>query len=207
MTDAETRVFVVDDDAAMREALDSLLRSVGLQVESFASAGEFMQYDRAETTSCVVLDVRLPGTSGLELQHELRAAGACPPIIFITGHGDVQMGVQAMKAGATDFLQKPFRDQDLLDAIYDALDADRRARAHRAGLEALRRRHDTLSERERQVFVSIVSGMMNKQIALDLGLAESTVKIHRRRIMLKMQAASLPALVRMADRLHILPKE
>ena len=203
MMDAEALVFVVDDDAPMRESLQNLLRSVGLRVEAFASAQEFLRSTRPDVPSCLVLDVRLPGLSGLELQQRLAEGDMAMPIIFITGHGDIPMTVQAMKAGAVEFLTKPFRDQALLDAIQQALARDRAAREQRAQSEELRRRYRSLTPRERDVLALVVTGLLNKQIAGELGTSEASVKVHRQHVMAKMGAGSLAALVRMADRLGI----
>ena len=203
MMDAEALVFVVDDDAPMRESLQNLLRSVGLRVEAFASAQEFLRSTRPDVPGCLVLDVRLPGLSGLELQQRMAEGDPHMPIIFITGHGDIPMTVQAMKAGAVEFLTKPFRDQELLDAIHQALARDRHAREQRAQSEALRRRYRTLTPRERDVLALVVTGLLNKQIAGELGTSEASVKVHRQHVMAKMGAGSLAALVRMADRLGI----
>jgi len=201
--DAEALVFVVDDDASMRESLQNLLRSVGLRVEAFTSAQEFLRSTRPEVPSCLVLDVRLPGLSGLELQQRLAEGDMAMPIIFITGHGDIPMTVQAMKAGAVEFLSKPFRDQALLDAIQQALARDRAAHEQRAQREELRRRYHSLTPRERDVLALVVTGLLNKQIAGELGTSEASVKVHRQHVMAKMGAGSLAALVRMADRLGI----
>jgi FixJ family two-component response regulator len=204
MSETDATVFVVDDDAPMRESLKNLIRSVGLRVELFASAQEFLRSKRPDLPSCLVLDVRLPGLSGLDLQTRASDAGMEVPIIFITGHGDIPMSVRAMKAGAVEFLTKPFRDQDLLDAIQQALERDRIARDQRAALEELRRRFASLTSREREVMKHVVAGLLNKQIGAELGTSETTVKIHRHEVMEKMGAGSLPELVRMADRLRIL---
>jgi FixJ family two-component response regulator len=203
MSEADAMIFVVDDDASMREALQRLLRSVGLQVTTFASAREFLQHRGADVPGCLVLDVRLPGLSGLDLQHELAAAQIDLPIIFMTGYGDIPMTVQAMKAGAVEFLTKPFRDQDLLDAIQHALERDRVAWHRRAALAAVRQRYDRLTPREREVMRLVVAGWLNKQIAADLGTSEIMVKVHRGQVMRKMQAASVADLVRMAAQLRI----
>lgn len=201
MTSERPVVFVVEDDPSLRPALESLIRSVGLRVRGFASAREFLEQPRSGAPACLVLDVRLPGLSGLELQRELAAAGVPIPIIFITGHGDIPMSVQAMKAGAREFLTKPFRDQELLDAIRLAIETDRAARTERAELAALRQRQTSLTSREREVMALVVSGLLNKQIAGELGTSQITVKVHRRRVMQKMQAGSLADLVKMAVRL------
>jgi RNA polymerase sigma factor (sigma-70 family) len=205
MMDADALVFVVDDDASLRASLQDLLASVGLQVVACASAQEFLRRPRPEGPSCLVLDVRLPGLSGLELQRQLAAGDRDMPIIFITGHGDIPMSVQAMKAGAVEFLPKPFRDQDLLDAIHQALARDRQAREQRAQREALRRRFDTLTPRQREVMARMVAGRLNKQIAGELGTSEATVKTHRQQVMAKMRAESLADLIRLADQLGLLP--
>jgi FixJ family two-component response regulator len=196
-------VFVVDDDPSMRRALESLLRSVGHEVRLFSSAPEFMQAVRGDVPGCLVLDVRLPGMSGLAFQQELTKAGIALPIIFITGHGDVPMTVRAMKAGAVEFLTKPFDDQVLLDAIHAALERDRARRREDASLATLRARYDELTERERQVMSHVVAGWVNKRIAGELGLSVVTVKVHRGQVMRKMQARSVAELVRMADRLGV----
>jgi FixJ family two-component response regulator len=203
MTEAEATVFVVDDDAAMRLSLRNLLRSVGLRVEAFTSAQEFLGSQRPDMRGCLVLDVRLPGASGLDLQARMAQADMEIPIIFITGHADVPMTVRAMKAGAVEFLTKPFRDQDLLDAIHQALERDRTTRERRAGTDQLRRRFESLTPREREVMGLVVVGLLNKQIAREVGTSETTVKIHRRQAMEKMGAGSLAELVRMADRLGV----
>lgn len=199
----EPVVFIIDDDRAVREALQSLLRSVGLRVELFDSAAGFMESALPDVPSCIVLDIRLPRLSGLDFQAELAKAGLDLPIIFITGHGDIQMSVQAMKAGAVDFLTKPFRDQDLLDAVTAAIERDRGRREEKRKASRLRSRHDSLTPREREVMALVTSGLMNKQIAADLGLSEITVKIHRGHVMRKMGAKSLAELVKMAGTLSI----
>jgi FixJ family two-component response regulator len=205
MMDADALVFVVDDDASLRASLQDLLASVGLQVVACASAQEFLRRPRPEGPSCLVLDVRLPGLSGLELQRQLAAGDLTIPIIFITGHGDIPMSVQAMKAGAVEFLPKPFRDQELLDAIHQALAHDRLAREQRGQHDALRRRFDTLTPRQRDVMARMVAGRLNKQIAGELGTSEATVKAHRKQVMAKMRAESLADLIRIADQLGLLP--
>ncbi|MDR3527059.1 MAG: response regulator transcription factor [Rhizomicrobium sp.] len=202
MTKHDAIVYVVDDDDAIREALGGLLRSVGLTMIGSGSPREFMAHDRADAPSCLVLDVRLPGASGLEFQRELAAANENIPIIFITGHGDIPMSVRAMKAGAVEFLTKPFRDQDLLDAIQGALATDRARRDQERSLSDLRTRLASLTEREKQVMAILVQGHVNKQIGAAIGTTESTVKAHRAQIMRKMQAATLADLIRMAGRLQ-----
>jgi FixJ family two-component response regulator len=206
MTEAletEPIVFVVDDDASMRKALANLFRSVGLRAEVFGSARELLETELPDVASCLVLDIRLPGPSGLDFQAELAKANIQIPIIFMTGHGDIPMTVKAMKAGAIDFLTKPFRDQDMLDAVATAIERDRTRRKDQKAVAELRTVFETLTTRERDVFALVASGLMNKQIAAEIGLAEITVKIHRGHIMRKMGARSLADLVRMAEMLGV----
>jgi FixJ family two-component response regulator len=203
--DADAIVFVVDDDSSIREAIESLVKLVGLRVETFGTAQEFLRAERPDLPGCVVLDVELPGLSGLDLQRELAAHEIKLPIIFITGYGDIPMSVRAMKAGALEFLTKPFRDQDLLDAIQQALERDRTARQHSRENAELRKRFDALTTREREVMSLVAGGWLNKQIGFELEISEITVKIHRGRVMNKMGAQSLAELVRMTEKLE-LPK-
>jgi len=201
MADAAGVVFVIDDDPSMRAALEDLVSSVGLQVRLFASPQEFLQSNPSDTLGCLVLDVRLPGMSGLAFQNELARAGIALPVIFITGHGDIPMSVRAMKAGAVEFLTKPFHDQELLDAIHTAITRDKERRRGALIAVELQERYAALTERERQIMALVVTGRANKQIAAELDLSEMTVKVHRGQVMRKMKAGSLPELVRMADRL------
>jgi FixJ family two-component response regulator len=203
MGDADPSVLLIDDDPEFRDSVARLLRSVGLHTREFSSVPDFLKADPPEGPTCLVLDVRMPGRSGLELQRDLAAANRQVPIIFITAHADVPMTVQAMKGGAIEFLTKPFRDQDLLDAVEAGLARDRARRESERALAALRERFDTLSSRERDIMLHVVAGRLNKQIAHDIGIAESTVKVHRTNLMRKMKARSLPELSRMADTLNV----
>ncbi len=203
MKDVDSIVFVVDDDSSIREAIAILVKLAGPSVETFGTAQEFLRSKRPDLPGCVVLDVELPGLSGLDLQRELTAHGIKLPIIFITGYGDIPMSVRAMKAGALEFLTKPFRDQDLLDAIQQALERDRAARRHSREIAELREHFDALTSREREVMSLVVAGWLNKQIGFELGISEITVKIHRGRVMNKMGAQSLAELVRMTERLEL----
>ena len=196
-------VFIIDDDRGMRQSIQDLVESVGLRAESFATGGEFLERKRTNDPSCLVLDVRLPQMSGLDFQRQLAEAGMQIPIIFVTAHGDVPMSVRALKSGAVEFLTKPFRDQDLLDAIQQALERDRAERDRQAEIHDLQERYGALTAREQQVMALVVSGMLNKQIASEIGASEATVKIHRGQVMHKMQAGSVVDLVRMADKLKL----
>ena len=200
MTDTDPIVFIVDDDDSVRKALTRLIKSVDLNVETFASADDFLQRESHKGPACLVLDIRMPGLSGLDLQDELVAAGRTVPIIFISAHGNIPLSVRAMKAGAVDFIEKPFEDQTLLDAIYQSLKKDGQAKLEQAELREIKRRVDSLTPRERQVFAHVVSGKLNKQIAFELGTSERTIKAHRARVMKKMQAKSLAELIRLAEK-------
>jgi len=200
-------VFIVDDDRSMRQAVQDLVESVGLRAESFATGGEFLAKGRTNSPSCLVLDVRLPQMSGLDFQNRLTESGMQIPIIFITAHGDVPMSVKALKAGAVEFLTKPFRDQDLIDAIQQALQRDRAAREQQAEILDVHERYQTLTPREREVMALVVSGLLNKQIASEIGASEATVKIHRGNMMQKMQVGSLIELVRVSDKLKLIPSK
>jgi FixJ family two-component response regulator len=206
MGDGNPRVLIVDDDPEFRDSVGRLLRSVGCDTQQFSSVSDFLKADLPDGPTCLVLDVRMPGRSGLELQRDLAAANRQLPIIFITAHGDIPMTVQAMKGGAIEFLTKPFRDQDLLEAVEAGLARDRARRESEQALDALRERFEALSPREREVMVQVTAGRLNKQIAHDIGIAESTVKVHRTNLMRKMKARSLPELSRMADVLKLMPQ-
>jgi FixJ family two-component response regulator len=207
MPDANATVLVIDDDPALRASIGRLLRSLGLDARLFASISEFLESDPPDGPTCLVLDVRLPGRSGLDFQRELAAANREIPIVFVTGHGDIPMSVQAMKGGAIEFLTKPFRDQELLDAIQLGLSRDRARRENEVTLVALRERFASLSPREREIMIEVARGRLSKQIAGDIGIAEATVKVHRSRLMKKMKASSLLALSRMAEKLRLVPEE
>lgn len=203
MSELPDVVYVVDDDPSIRRSLERLFRSVGHECVSFSSAIEFLRSERRDVPACLVLDVRLPGASGLDLQRQMAEAKVSIPIVFLTGHGDVPLSVRAMKAGAVDFLTKPFHEQELLDAVRRALDRDRAAKQQQTETSTLRQRYETLTPREREVFSKVVAGKLNKQAAADLGTSEKTIKVHRHQVMRKMQAGSLANLVRMAEKLNI----
>jgi FixJ family two-component response regulator len=207
MRDANPSVLIIDDDPEFRDSVGRLLRSVGLHTQEFSCVSDFLNADPSDGPTCLVLDIRMPGGSGLELQRDLAAANRQLPIIFITAHADIPMTVQAMKGGAIEFLTKPFRDQELVDAVEAGLARDRARRESDKALDKLRERFETLSSREREVMVHVTAGRLNKQIANDIGIAESTVKVHRTNLMRKMQARSLPELSRMADMLKLAPEK
>jgi FixJ family two-component response regulator len=204
-SEAVPTVFIIDDDRGMRQAIQDLVESVGLRAQAYATGQEFLRRQLTSHPSCLVLDVRLPQMSGLDLQRQLAETGVQIPIIFITAHGDIPMSVRALKSGAVEFLTKPFRDQDLLDAIHQALQRDSAAREQQAEIHDLKERHQSLTVREREVMTLVVSGMLNKQIASEIGASEATVKIHRGHVMQKMQAGSVAELVRMVDKLKLSP--
>ena len=203
MAEAQATVYVVDDDSDVRNAMDSLIRSVGLKAQTFTSASEFLRAKLTDAPGCLILDVRMPGMSGLDLQSEMAKANIDIPIIFISGHADVAMAVRVMKAGAVEFLTKPFREQELLDSIQHAVEGNRVAKEKHAGLVELRARFDSLTQRQREVMEYVVKGMLNKQIAVELGTSETTIKMHRGQVMHKMKAQSLPDLVRVSERLGL----
>jgi len=207
MSDAISTVLVIDDDPDLRASVGRLLRSLSINVQLFASISDFLKSDLPDCPTCLVLDIRMPDQSGLELQRELAAANRDIPIIFVTGHGDIPMSVQAMKGGAIEFLTKPFRDQDLLDAIQLGLSRDRARRENEKDLAGLRERFGSLSPREREIMIQVARGRLSKQIAHDIGIAEATVKVHRSRAMQKMKAGSLPELGRIADKLKLMPNK
>ena len=207
MPEENPTVLVVDDDPQMRDSVGQLLRSLGMDVQLFASISDFLKTDKPDGPTCLVLDVRLPGQSGLEFQRELAAANKEIPIVFVTGHGDIPMSVQAMKGGAIEFLTKPFRDQELLDAIQLGLSRDRTRRENEEALAAIRERFGSLSPREREIMVQVARGRLSKQIAGDIGISEATVKVHRSRAMRKMNVRSLPELGRMIDQLKLAPEK
>jgi FixJ family two-component response regulator len=207
MSDANPSVLIIDDDPEFRDSVGRLLRSVGLHTHQFSSVADFFKADPPDGPTCLVLDIRMPGRSGLELQRDLAAANRQVPIVFITAHGDIPMTVQAMKGGAIEFLTKPFRDQELLDAVEAGLARDRARRESDSALGELRKRFNALSSREREIMMQVTAGRLNKQIASDIGIAESTVKVHRTNLMRKMKARSLPELSRMADMLKLAPEK
>ena len=207
MTLAEAVVFIVDDDELIRDSLEQLVKSVGLKVETFPSAQSFLDAELPDQPSCLVLDIRMPGMSGLDLQDELEKRDFCIPIIFITGHGTVPMSVRAMKSGAVDFLQKPFEDQELLDAIHHAIEQNRYTRREQNEIKAIQQRMQSLTSREREVMVRVVAGLLNKQIAHELKMSENTVKTHRARIMRKMETESLADLVRITEKAGVYPAQ